>query len=295
MTDNFNAAIYTTPFLKRSTNMPSMRRIKVFGLLVVLFVITVLFYTGSLRQNSPQDSRTAGDFYDRTVNALNNKKPAGGTSDDDQVAAAMAKSLKEAAQVAKDNANAKAPKPDPPSIVLGVGSAAEGAREEKSVAGRKKFTTGEAQEPIKDNVETKEDHDIEVELNSILKKSPIIIFSKSYCPHSKRAKDILLEKYIINPAPFVVELDKHELGPRLQAKLAELTGRSTVPNVLINAVSIGGGDDVAELDAKHTLISKVKDLGGGKMVDVRERPVGEEADKSELKSEPKAKSPHGLR
>ena len=93
-----------------------------------------------------------------------------------------------------------------------------------------------------------------------------------------------------------MELDKHELGPRLQAKLAELTGRSTVPNVLINAVSIGGGDDVADLDAKHTLISKVKSLGLGKVVEVRERPVAEESDKPEPKSEIKPKpQAHGLR
>ena len=186
MTDSFNAAIYTTPFLNRSTNMPSMRRVKIFGLFVVLFVVTVLFYTASLRQSQSQDSRTASDFYDKTVNALNNKKPGGGTSGDEEVAAAMAKSLKEAAQVAKDNANAKAPKPDPPSSILGVGSAAEGAREEKSVAGRKKFTTGEAQEPIKDKVETQEDHDIEVELNSILKKSP------SKCAHAFYRGPILI-------------------------------------------------------------------------------------------------------
>ena len=120
----------------------------------------------------------------------------------------------------------------------------------------------------------------------------VIIFSKSYCPHSKRAKNILLEKYIINPAPFVVELDKHELGPQLQARLAELTGRRTVPNVLINAVSIGGGDDVAELDVKQTLISKVKELGGKKMVDVRERPAEEEEEDSEPEAKPE---PHGLR
>lgn len=36
--------------------------------------------------------------------------------------------------------------------------------------------------------ETETDHEIEVEMNSILKKGPIIIFSKSFCPHSKRAK-----------------------------------------------------------------------------------------------------------
>ena len=107
----------------------------------------------------------------------------------------------------------------------------------------------------------------------------VIIFSKSYCPHSKRAKNILLEKYIIDPAPYVVELDQHELGPQLQAKLADLTGRKTVPNVLIQAVSIGGGDDVAELDAKKTLLGKIKTLGGKRILDVRERPAeGKEQD-----------------
>lgn len=146
--------------------MPSLRRIKVFGLLVFLFAITVLFYTASLRQQRT----SAGDFYDRTVNALNRQPPKAGTGDE-EVAAAMAKSLKEAAKVAKDNANAKAPKPDPPSEVVGVGSSAEGA--ERGVAGRKKFTVGgqgETQEPMRE--ETKEEHEVESELNSILKRSP---------------------------------------------------------------------------------------------------------------------------
>ena len=103
----------------------------------------------------------------------------------------------------------------------------------------------------------------------------VIIFSKSYCPHSRRAKGILLEKYIIDPAPFVVELDQHPIGLGIQAHLADLTGRRTVPNVLINGVSIGGGDDVADLDSKRTLIDKIKDLGGKKMLDVRLRPIEE--------------------
>jgi glutaredoxin len=37
----------------------------------------------------------------------------------------------------------------------------------------------------------------------------VIIFSKSYCPFSAKAKRILVEKYSIVPAPFVVELDQH--------------------------------------------------------------------------------------
>lgn len=118
---------------------------------------------------------------------------------------------------------------------------------------------------------------------------PVIIFSKSYCPHSKRAKDILLKSYIIDPAPYVVELDQHPLGAQLQEKLRQLTGRRTVPNVLINAVSIGGGDDVAELDVKRKLVDKVRELGGKKMKDVRQRPVEEKAEEEESKSEA-----HGL-
>lgn len=67
----------------------------------------------------------------------------------------------------------------------------------------------------------------------------------------------------------MVELDKHPLGGKLQGRLNQLTGRRTVPNVLVNGVSIGGGDDVAELDEKGTLGEKVKDLGGKKILSVK--------------------------
>ena len=95
----------------------------------------------------------------------------------------------------------------------------------------------------------------------------VIIFSKSYCPHSKRAKDILLEKYKIVPAPYVVELDQHELGPGLQSALHKSTGRRTVPNVLISGRSIGGGDDIAQLDQDGELIEKVRKMGGKRIME----------------------------
>jgi len=103
----------------------------------------------------------------------------------------------------------------------------------------------------------------------------VIIFSKSYCPHSKRAKGILLDKYIIDPPPFVVELDLLPIGAKLQGYLAELTGRRTVPNVLVQGVSIGGGDDVAKLDSKKELIDKIKDLGGKKILNIALKTGGE--------------------
>ncbi len=114
---------------------------------------------------------------------LKEKSASGGATipkdgeDGEEVAKQMAERLKEAATDAKNKANAKAPKPDPPSALVGVGSAAEGA--EKGAAGRKKTTVDEEkQEPIVE--ETKEEHELEVELNSILKKAP----SEYFPPYS---------------------------------------------------------------------------------------------------------------
>ncbi|PVH87178.1 hypothetical protein DL98DRAFT_405734 [Cadophora sp. DSE1049] len=287
--------------------MPSMRRIKVFGLLLVMAIITLLFYTSSSSSSKYDlESSQTGDFFYKTKSALERTPVGGGAStagkgkvvgtgsEEDDKEASRAR-LKEAAQIAKDNANLKAPKPDPPSKVVGIGSAAEGA--EKSVAGRKKFSAGgsEAQVPVKEEEKESQEEEVKAEFNSILKKAPIIIFSKSYCPHSARAKGILLEKYLIDPKPFVVELDQHPLGAQLQAKLADLTGRKTVPNVLINGLTIGGGDDVAELDSSRKLVDKVRDLGGKRMLEVRLRPIEEVKESVKEKVEEEKDEPHGLR
>ncbi|KAK2855734.1 hypothetical protein FQN49_004895 [Arthroderma sp. PD_2] len=107
-----------------------------------------------------------------------------------------------------------------------------------------------------------EDETVKEELNLILKKSPIIIFSKSYCPYSKKAKFFLLDKYHIVPSPFVVELDEHPLGKQLQALVGSNTGRKTVPNVLVNGKTIGGGDEIEALFTSGELGTKLQSLGG---------------------------------
>jgi hypothetical protein len=69
----------------------------------------------------------------------------------------------------------------------------------------------------------------------------------------------------------VVELDEHPLGSQLQDELASSTGRRTVPNILINGKSIGGGDDVEKLHLEGSLVDTVKNMGGKRMeVDVIE-------------------------
>ena len=79
----------------------------------------------------------------------------------------------------------------------------------------------------------------------------------------------MLEKYTIVPAPYVVELDIHPLGPGLQDALAKSTGRRTVPNVLVSGRSIGGGDDIEALDAGGDLIQKVKGMAGKRIMEAK--------------------------
>lgn len=83
-----------------------------------------------------------------------------------------------------------------------------------------------------------------------------------------KAKSILLDKYNIVPSPFVVELDKHPLGPKLQSLLAENTNRRTVPNVLIGGRSIGGGDEISSLHEEGELVDKVRSLGDKRIMEV---------------------------
>lgn len=96
----------------------------------------------------------------------------------------------------------------------------------------------------------------------------VIIFSKTFCPYSRKAKHILLDLYKITPAPYVVELNEHPLGPQLQAHLGESTRRTTVPNILINGKSIGGGDEIGLLHESNKIIETVKTMGGKRIMEV---------------------------
>ena len=61
------------------------------------------------------------------------------------------------------------------------------------------------------------------------------------------------------------------MGPQLQETLTKMTGRRTVPNVLISGKSIGGGDDVEQLDNQHELINKVRSMGGKRITEAKLR------------------------
>ncbi|KAL1901930.1 hypothetical protein Sste5346_001635 [Sporothrix stenoceras] len=277
------------------------RRTKLVVIAALAFTIAMMLYTSSLRDSRSSDQRTIQDFYHKTKGALapgsagsgSDSGPNSNTApkivdmdndgdideEDVRLAREMQSRLKAAEQQAKDNANAKAPNPpDAPSNVIGVGSSANGQKGAAGGAGGAAApaaaggaVAGAPAGAPADAGAADADAAVAAELSTILKRAPVVIFSKTYCPFSKRAKGVLLDKYVIDPAPFVVELDTHPLGPQLQARLAELTGRRTVPNILVGGTSIGGGDDIAAMDTNKQLVEKVSTLGSKWGVVMKER------------------------
>ena len=124
---------------------------------------------------------------------------------------------------------------------------------------------------------------------------PVVIFSKSYCPHSKRAKHLLTEVYDIVPLPTIVELDElteklplpHDhthndddelpprpvtMGAKIQELLSELTDRRTVPNIMVGGVeSIGGNDAIWEMHNSGLLVDHIRGLVGKRLTRIELR------------------------
>lgn len=69
---------------------------------------------------------------------------------------------------------------------------------------------------------------------------PVVLFSATYCPWCRRAKDLLNARGI---EYVVVELDHPSNNP-IKPVLAEITGRKTIPNIYIDGTNIGGFDDL---------------------------------------------------
>ncbi|KAL6948945.1 hypothetical protein ACO0QE_001425 [Hanseniaspora vineae] len=110
-------------------------------------------------------------------------------------------------------------------------------------------------------------YDAAKDYKSIMNRSPIVIFSKTYCPFSQALKDLLLSEkslYKFEPEPVVVEFDTMENnnGPILQEYVKEQTGRKTVPNLIVGGLSRGGSDDIHALHEKDALYESFEEWCG---------------------------------
>ncbi|MCJ1314263.1 hypothetical protein MMC25_007943 [Agyrium rufum] len=284
--------------------MPSNRRVKLLGLTIALIIISILYVTHSARQSDAEftartltalqaqdvadakiasEEQLAKQLKDEQRRAALREKEEGRTKTTIDVPEAKVdlkrKPEGKAEDLISDEKSTAATEGKSPVRMGGSGErtpkkVGEGGKWDVSgssggVGKQEVLDTkdgGDGGVKKKEEEKTEEEMDVDAELNAILKRSPIIIFSKSYCPHSRRAKNIFA-LYNIVPAPHIVELDQHHLGPQLQAALEKSTGRRTVPNVLISGKSIGGGDDVAALHDHRELLGKIKSMGGKRIME----------------------------
>jgi hypothetical protein len=142
---------------------------RIFGVLVFCVVFYVLYLTSNSRHNS------SPDFYSKTKQALDRDRgphhphapqnAVGIDNDDEALAMDLASRLKDAEQAAKDNANAKSPRPE------SMDPTKEKAKPiVQDIAADK--ATANKKEEVLNKAESIEDYDVEQEMNRLLKRSP---------------------------------------------------------------------------------------------------------------------------
>ncbi|CAD5211883.1 unnamed protein product [Bursaphelenchus okinawaensis] len=97
-------------------------------------------------------------------------------------------------------------------------------------------------------------------VNEQIASKKVVVFSKSWCPYSRKAKQVLFGIYRIDQKDYkVVELDELDTGDLIQDVLQRLTGGRSVPRVFVNGQFIGGGDDTERLHKENKMASLLKD------------------------------------
>ena len=74
------------------------------------------------------------------------------------------------------------------------------------------------------------------------------IYSKMFCPYCVRAKRLLDEKG--------VDFEEYDItlgGPKRAEMIQRAHGRTTVPQIFIDGVHVGGSDDLAALERQGRL------------------------------------------
>eukprot|EP00126_Sphaerothecum_destruens_P009292 Sdes_comp20482_c0_seq1m14817 len=91
---------------------------------------------------------------------------------------------------------------------------------------------------------------IESKIQSLIQNNAVVIFSKTYCPYCRKAKELFSRlgwQYV------AFELDTESDGASVQEELFRLTQQKTVPNVFVKGKHIGGCDATYAAEQKGEL------------------------------------------
>lgn len=77
----------------------------------------------------------------------------------------------------------------------------------------------------------------------------VTMYTTAVCPYCIQAKRVLQSKGVSR-----IEEIRVDTQPEERAKMMELTGRRTVPQIFIGSTHVGGCDDLMALDAQGGLL-----------------------------------------
>jgi glutaredoxin 3 len=78
---------------------------------------------------------------------------------------------------------------------------------------------------------------------------PVKMYTTAVCPYCIRAKQILKSKGVDQ-----IEEVRVDMQPEERARMMEITGRRTVPQIFIGSTHVGGCDDLVALDGRGGLL-----------------------------------------
>jgi len=78
---------------------------------------------------------------------------------------------------------------------------------------------------------------------------PVTMYTTAVCPYCIRAKQILKARGVDQINEIRVDAQ-----PQERAKMMEITGRRTVPQIFIGDTHVGGCDDLMALDSRGGLV-----------------------------------------
>jgi glutaredoxin 3 len=70
----------------------------------------------------------------------------------------------------------------------------------------------------------------------------VVVYSSDYCPYCSRAKHLLASKHVD------FEEIKVDGKPQIRAEMTKKAGRTSVPQIWIGSVHVGGCDDLFALE-----------------------------------------------
>ncbi len=87
----------------------------------------------------------------------------------------------------------------------------------------------------------------------MIMQAEVIMYSTRFCPYCMRARKLLKSKKIIFKE-ILIGNDKS-----LRKEMEQKSGQTSVPQIFINGKSIGGYDDMAQLNYDGTLDTLLKE------------------------------------